>query len=107
MKLPQVRINTATVLIAIAALSLTVAIQAIQSDKACRREAVLRGRLKQMAVDVRDATNPEVKIRDGIVLGLFGAKRSKTDPEVVVAMADLLKARTAFNARVDQLKSLR
>jgi hypothetical protein len=104
MKLPQVRISTLILSIAIVALLLTIV---VQRDMASRREALLRGRLKQMAIDVRDATNREVKIREDIVLGLLQANRSKTDPEVEAAIAEMQKTQAEFIRRVDQLKSLR
>ena len=103
MKLPRVRLNTLILSIVIVALSLTLV---IERDRASRREALLRKWLQQMAVEVRDATNREVKIREDIVLGLLKSNRSKDDPEVRAAVAEMEKTRAKFRGSVDQLRSL-
>jgi hypothetical protein len=89
--------------VVILALSLTLV---IERDRASRREAVLRKRLQQMAIEIRDATLREVDIREDTVLRLLRSNRSKDDPEVRAAAAEMEKTRAKFRGSVDQLRSL-
>lgn len=107
MKVPQVRISTLILLIAIIALSMALA---IQRASASRREAVLQRRLKEitkeMAVEVRDALGWKVRLKEEIVMEFHLRNRSNSEPEVRAAIAEMKKAQAELRASMVRLRSL-